>query len=131
MGPYTPGAWTYLLRGLHWAKKHGINVILDIHGAPGSQNGYDNSGQRTTNPVWAVNPANVTRTIDTLRFIVQNTNGMVDVIELLNEPAGFLGPAWVQTIGQFWLDGYDAVRQAAGAGINVMIGDAFLGVQAC
>jgi glucan 1,3-beta-glucosidase len=131
VGPYTPGAWTYLLRGLKWAKKHGINVILDIHGAPGSQNGYDNSGQRTTNPVWATNLANVTRTIDTLRFIVQNTNGMVDVIELLNEPAGFLGPAWAQTIRQFWLDGYDAVRQAAGAGIKVMIGDAFLGVQVC
>ncbi|KAF8227308.1 exo-beta-1,3-glucanase [Tricholoma matsutake] len=129
VAPYTPGAWTYLLRGLQWAKKHGINVILDIHGAPGSQNGYDNSGQRTTNPVWAVNPANVTRTIDTLRFIVQNTNGMVDVIELLNEPAGFIGNAWSQAIRQFWLDGYDAVRQAAGAGIKVMIGDAFLGVQ--
>ena len=129
--PYISGAWTYLLRGLNWAKKHEINVILDIHGVPGSQNGYDNSGQRIVNPVWAVNPANVTRTIDTLRFIVKNTDGMVAVIELLNEPAGFRGDDWVRTIRQFWLDGYDAVRDAAGGGIKVMIGDAFLGVQVC
>ncbi|KAG6908345.1 hypothetical protein DXG01_005256 [Tephrocybe rancida] len=129
VAPYTPGAWPYLLKGLEWAKKHSINVILDIHGAPGSQNGYDNSGQRTSNPVWALNPANVSRTIDTLRYIVENIGGLVDVIELLNEPAGFRGDHWAQVIAQFWLDGYDAVRQAGGAGIKVMIGDAFLGVQ--
>ncbi|KAG6897055.1 hypothetical protein C0992_004464, partial [Termitomyces sp. T32_za158] len=129
VAPYTPGAWPYLLKGLSWANKHSINVILDIHGAPGSQNGYDNSGQRISDPVWALNPANVSRTIDTLRFIVENLGGSVSVIELLNEPAGFRGDNWAQTIRQFWSDGYDAVRQAGGAGIKVMIGDAFLGVE--
>lgn len=129
IAPYTPGAWSYLLKGLNWAKEHSINVILDIHGAPGSQNGYDNSGQRTSDPVWALNPANVSRTIDTLRFIVENLGGLVSVIELLNEPAGFRGDNWAQTIRQFWLDGYDAVRLAGNAEIKVMIGDAFLGVQ--
>lgn len=127
--PYTPGAWPYLLRGLNWAKKYSIHVILDIHGAPGSQNGYDNSGQRTSNPVWAMNHANVSRTVDTLRYIAENIGGMIDVVELLNEPAGFRGDDWAQTVRQFWLDGYDAVRTAAGNGIKVMIGDAFLGVQ--
>lgn len=127
--PYIPGAWPYLLRALDWAKTHSIRVILDIHGAPGSQNGYDNSGQRTSNPQWAQNPANVSRTVDTLRFIAKNIGGMVDVVELLNEPAGFLGGDFPQTVRQFWLDGYDAVREAAGSGIKVMIGDAFLGVQ--
>ena len=53
------------------------------------------------------------------------------MIELLNEPAGFLGSNWAAAIRQFWLDGYDAVRQAAGAGIKVMIGDAFLTVDVC
>jgi glucan 1,3-beta-glucosidase len=71
----------------------------------------------------------VTRTIDTVRYIVKNTDGMVDVIELLNEPAGFLGDNWAQVVRQFWLDGYDAVREAVGDGMKVMIGDAFLGVQ--
>ncbi|KAF8808719.1 glycoside hydrolase [Phlegmacium glaucopus] len=127
--PYIPGAWTYLLRALTWARNHSVHVIIDLHGAPGSQNGYDNSGQRTSDPIWGVTPANITRTIDTLRFIVENVDGMVDVIELLNEAAGFKGDDWAAAIRQFWLDGYDVVRQAAGAGIKVMIGDAFLGVQ--
>jgi glucan 1,3-beta-glucosidase len=53
---------------------------------------------------------------------------MVDVIELVNEPGGFLGSNWAAAIRQFFLDGYDAVRKAAGAGIKIMISDAFLTV---
>lgn len=63
--------------------------------------------------------------------MAKNVAGMVDVIELLNEPAGFLGSNWAAAIRQFWLDGYSAVRQAAGAGIKIMIGDAFLTVDVC
>jgi glucan 1,3-beta-glucosidase len=51
-------------------------VILDLHGAPGSQNGYDNSGQRTSNPQWANSTTdNVARTLDILRFMVKNVGG--------------------------------------------------------
>lgn len=31
---------------IKWAGNHGVNVIIDLHGVPGSQNGFDNSGQR-------------------------------------------------------------------------------------
>ena len=31
--------WNMLLRALGWAQKHQIKVIVDLHGAPGSQNG--------------------------------------------------------------------------------------------
>lgn len=126
--PYIPGAWTYLLRGLNWARKHGVHVIVDIHGAPGSQNGYDNSGQRTGDPRWALDSENIPRTVDAVRFIAENVGGLIDVLELLNEPAGFRGEAWANGVRQFWLDGYDAVRQVAGEEMKVMIGDAFLGV---
>ncbi|KAF8638329.1 hypothetical protein AX17_002349 [Amanita inopinata Kibby_2008] len=127
--PYTPGAWPYLLRGLNWAQNHGIHVIVDLHGAPGSQNGYDNSGQRTDNPQWALNAENVQRSLDTLRYVVQHVGGLVDVIELLNEAAGYRSDQWAQVVRQFWQDGYDVVRQAAGNDTQIMIGDAFLGVQ--
>ncbi|KAF5359505.1 hypothetical protein D9756_003411 [Leucocoprinus leucothites] len=136
--PYITGAWPYLLRALNWARKHSIHVIIDIHGAPGSQNGYDNSGQRTGNPVWALNPSNVTRTIDTIRWLTQNIGGMVDVIELLNEGAGFRGPDWSNAIRQYFLDGYNTVRAVESASsstysdnrtLGVMIGDAFMGLQ--
>ncbi len=122
------GAWTYFLRALTWAKKYNINVIVDLHCAPGSQNGYDNSGQLTNNPVWALNKSNVTRTIDTIKYIAKTVGNQVSVIELLNEAAGFRSDDWAAVVRQFWLDGYDAVRQAAGQGVQVMIGDAFLGI---
>lgn len=126
VAPYIPGAWPYLLKALNWARAHDIHVIVDLHGAPGSQNGYDNSGQRTSNPQWAVNPANVSRTIDTLRFMADQIGGMVDVLELVNEAAGFTSSVWAANIRQFFQDGYTAVREVSD--VNVMIGDAFLGV---
>ncbi|KAK1226567.1 hypothetical protein PQX77_010450 [Marasmius sp. AFHP31] len=126
--PYIPGAWPYLLRGLNWAATHGVHVIVDLHGAPGSQNGYDNSGQRTDDPRWAYNPSNVTRTIDTLKVMAREIGGMIDVLELLNESAGFKSNQWAEVTRQFWLDGYRAVREAGGNGFRVMIGDAFLGL---
>ena len=126
--PYTTGAWSYLLQALTWAQKHNIYVILDLHGAPGSQNGYDNSGQRTSNPVWADNADNITRTVDTLRFLAENVGSQVSVMELLNEGAGFISNSWAAAIRSYFSNAYSAVRGAAGQGIKVMIGDAFLGV---
>ncbi|KAF9267774.1 glycoside hydrolase family 5 protein [Marasmius fiardii PR-910] len=128
VSPYIPGAWPYLLRGLNWAATHNVHVIVDLHGAPGSQNGYDNSGQRTGDPRWAYNPANVSRTIDTLKVIAREIGGMIDVLELLNESAGFLSTQWLDVTRQFWLDAYAAVREAGGNNFKVMIGDAFMGV---
>ena len=129
VSPYIPGAWPYLLQALNWAKSYGLHVIVDLHGAPGSQNGYDNSGQRTNNPVWATNDANVNRTLGILSVIADNIGGMIDVLELLNEPAGFTNSQWASVIRQFWQDGYNVVRTVAGSSMKIMIGDAFLGVQ--
>ena len=36
----------YLKRLVTWADRIGLKVILDLHGAPGSQNGMDHSGRR-------------------------------------------------------------------------------------
>ena len=50
------------------------------------------------------------------------------MIELLNEPGGYRGDDWASVTRQFWLDGYAAVREVVGLGVQVMIGDAFLGI---
>lgn len=135
VAPYIPGAWPYLLKALNWAKANSLNVILDLHGAPGSQNGYDNSGQRTNQPVWATgnfnddaSVTNVNRTIQILTFITSEIGGMVDVLELLNEAAGFEGAQWAAAIRQFFQDAYSEVRNVSRPDMKIMIGDAFLGV---
>ncbi|CAG8420173.1 unnamed protein product [Penicillium salamii] len=44
--PYVPKiAWRYLLRAIEWARKNGLRVKLDLHGLPGSQNGWNHSGR--------------------------------------------------------------------------------------
>ena len=35
------------VRALSWARKYGLRVNLDLHTAPGSQNGWDHSGRRS------------------------------------------------------------------------------------
>ncbi|KAJ1830770.1 hypothetical protein LPJ70_006849, partial [Coemansia sp. RSA 2708] len=44
--PFIDGQIPYIERILGWAQETGLKVELDLHGAPGSQNGYDNSGHR-------------------------------------------------------------------------------------
>jgi glucan 1,3-beta-glucosidase len=75
-----------------------------------------------------LNKPNVTRTVDTIRFLAKTVGSQVSVIELLNEPGGYRGDDWANVTRQFWLDGYAAVREVLGLGVQVMIGDAFLGI---
>lgn len=128
-GPYIKGAWPYILTSLEWANAHGLYVILDLHGAPGSQNGFDNSGQRTGNPTFGTDwQKNVEQTLDVLETIARELGDKVAMIQLLNEVAGFRGQQWGDTARGFWQAGYDRVRAAAGNNVKVMIGDAFLGL---
>jgi len=49
---YTQGAAPYLDNAIDWARQTGLKVMIDLHGAPLSQNGFDNSGHKTDNPQW-------------------------------------------------------------------------------
>ena len=46
--PYISGADYYLEQAIGWCRQNGIKVLIDIHGSPGSQNGFDNSGHAGT-----------------------------------------------------------------------------------
>jgi glucan 1,3-beta-glucosidase len=39
-------SWRYLLRGIEYARQNGLRVNLDLHGIPGSQNGWNHSGRQ-------------------------------------------------------------------------------------
>jgi glucan 1,3-beta-glucosidase len=39
-------SWRYLLRAIEWARQSGLRINLDLHGAPGSQNGWNHSGRQ-------------------------------------------------------------------------------------
>ncbi|GAC98058.1 exo-beta-1,3-glucanase [Pseudozyma hubeiensis SY62] len=70
--------------------KYNIKVLVELHTAPGSQNGYDHGGRRGVNQ-WASNPSYVNRTIAILQTMSQEFSqskyaNVVTAIELLNEP---------------------------------------------
>ena len=121
--PYVQGQLPYLDQAIGWARGAGLKVMIDLHGAPGSQNGFDNSGQAGS-VNWQQGNT-VSQTLDAINGLAQRYKDDTDVvtsIELLNEP---LGPVLnLDGIKSFYGDGYDIVRQASDD-LVVVISDAF------
>ncbi|EIW67174.1 hypothetical protein TREMEDRAFT_22618, partial [Tremella mesenterica DSM 1558] len=86
-------AWPRVVRAINWAEKYGLGVLVDLHGAPGSQNGQSHSGVSDGHQNLFDNPTNVALTMNALTFLTQQlvkVNNVVG-IELLNEPSNVDG----------------------------------------
>jgi glucan 1,3-beta-glucosidase len=111
---------------IEWARQTGLKVWIDLHGAPLSQNAFDNSGHRKAKAEWQQGDS-VAQTLEVLNTITQkyaqtSYQDVVVGIELLNEPAN-----WAlnfDTLEQFYRDGYGQVR-AVSSDSPVVIHDAF------
>ena len=92
--------------------------------APGSQNGFDNSGRY--GPINWQQGDTVQQTLNAIQGLAQRYAGATDVvaaIELLNEPAGWA--VNLDGVKSFYNSGYDTVRNNIGANTLVTIHDAF------
>ncbi|TFK41849.1 glycoside hydrolase family 5 protein [Crucibulum laeve] len=130
--PYVQGQLPYLSKAVTWAQAHGLKLIVDLHGAPGSQNGFDNSGQKMSSPQWHTQQSNVDRTnaiIKRLASMFKDMTGTVPVIAPLNEPAGYFSSDLLAVTKQYWYDSYGNIRYPYGSSQQsntiVMIHDAF------
>ncbi|KAH7910927.1 glycoside hydrolase family 5 protein [Hygrophoropsis aurantiaca] len=130
--PYISGQLSYLQKAITWASNHNLKLIVDLHGAPGSQNGFDNSGRRMSFPTWHSNQTNIDRTNAIIKTITATVAGRPDVVPIiapLNEPAGYDGDAVLKATRQYWLDSYGNIRYPAGStkqsNIVELIHDAF------
>lgn len=130
--PYIQGQLPYLQNAVTWAQNHGLKVIIDLHGAPGSQNGFDNSGQRMSYPTWQSNSNNVARTnnvIKTIAGMYKDSSSVVAAIAPLNEPAGWYGSSMLDVVRQYWYDSYGSIRFSYGTSQQsntvVVLHDAF------
>lgn len=81
-------SWVRLLRAINIASQSGIGVLVDLHGAPGSQNGQSHSGISDGQTNMFSDPGNVNKTIGVLTFLAQQLYNITNVvgIQLLNEP---------------------------------------------
>lgn len=92
--PYLNGSsWNFLLRGINWARKYGIRVQVEIHAAPGSQNGWNHSG-RLGVPGWLngtdaqENAKRTTQILSRMAYFFSDPkwNKVVTMYGLINEP---------------------------------------------
>ena len=109
-------------RLLDWCEKHGLGVIISLHGAPGSQNGWDHSG-RIGGVEWQ-QPENTALTLEVIGAIVQlyGQHPALLGINLLNEPHPSLP---LETLGAYYQSGHDIVRAGAHYGVRTIVSDSF------
>lgn len=83
-------AWPRLLRAISQAADVGISVLVDMHGAPGSQNGQQHSGISDGQTNFFNSYDYQWKTIEAIKFLVQQLGAVTNVIgvQLLNEPTG-------------------------------------------
>ncbi|KAF8641456.1 hypothetical protein AX16_009968 [Volvariella volvacea WC 439] len=136
--PFLPQvSWRYFLKAIQWGRKYGIRIYLDVHGLPGSQNGWDHSG-RNGSINWmngAMGIANAQRSLNYLRtftqFISQEPyKAVVPIIGVANDVRlDMIGDAAVRS---FYFAAYETIRRASGTGVGngpfIAIHDGFRGV---
>lgn len=80
--------WPRIVRAINWAAEAGIGVLVDMHGAVGSQNGQSHSGISDGATNLFNNDDNKNKTIADLTYLMRQLANVTNVvgIELLNEP---------------------------------------------
>lgn len=123
--PYVQGAYDVLGKAIGWAADAGIKVMIDLHGAPGSQNGFDNSGRRG-DIEWGTGDT-ISQTYTALNKIRDDhaSNPAVAAIELINEPmASTVGDSTLKT---FYQNGWGNLENS---NVAITFHDGFEGVNA-
>lgn len=124
--PFVSGAAPYIDQAITWARQVGVKVIIDLHGAPGSQNGFDNSGELLAYPMWQQGDT-VEMTLAVLQTIqneyaASSYDDVVAGIELLNEPLS--SELNFDDLKQFERNGYGQQRTVSQTRV-VVIQDGF------
>lgn len=95
------GCVEYLDKAFDWAEKYGLQILIDLHTVPGSQNGYDNGGL-TGVCKWCKNPEEVEFALTILERLAKRYGQREGLygIEVLNEPISFLVYATAPSTGK-------------------------------
>jgi glucan 1,3-beta-glucosidase len=121
-----PLTWhnSYLDAAIDWARQTGLKVVIDLHGVPKSQNGFDHSGHKGDH-VWgdADSLAYTHTALRVLeeRYAIPSMQDVVVAIQPVNEP--FLQVLDINMVRQFYRDAFYNLREISDT--PVMFHDGF------
>lgn len=120
--PYYEAA-SYVDWAFEMASKYNLAVLLDIHAAPGCQNGFDNGGLSGIME-WHKSEKNIQQTIDFAEELSKRYKDEPALlgIQLLNEPHWDVD---LQILQDYYTRGYHAVRNILDENKQVVIHDGF------
>jgi glucan 1,3-beta-glucosidase len=124
-GGYQPfvSSSSYVTKALDWSAKYGLKMILDLHTAPGSQNGWPSSG-RVGDPGWHKDPDQIDQTINVIGQIAQRYGSHPGLwgVELMNEPHR---EVLISTLQDYYRRAYQKFREYVSPDKAVIISDAY------
>lgn len=135
-------------KAIGWAEKYGLQILIDLHTAPMSQNGFDNGGICGVCK-WSQSPEEVEFVLSVLERLAKRygTRKGLWGIEILNEPitentwklfdvpnrypavdaelAEGSGPITLEFLRKFYLEAYDRIRRFMPEEKYVVLHDGF------
>lgn len=142
------GCIAELDKAFNWAERYGLQILIDLHTAPDSQNGFDN-GSISGVCKWSRQPDEVEFVLNVLERLAERYKDRAGLwgIEVINEPildnmwemmdvpnrypaadpekAKGSGPNTMEFIRRFYLDAYDRIRKHLPEEKYIVIHDAF------
>lgn len=128
------GCVNELDKAFNWAEKYGLQLLIDLHTVPGSQNGFDNGGISGVCK-WAQNPESVEFVLSVLERLAERYGKRKGLwgIQIINEPntesswdtfnvserykpvdaemAAGSGPISFEFLRKFYVEAYDRLRK--------------------
>ena len=106
--PFVLGGIDILDQAFEWAEELGLAIILDLHAAPGCQNGFDNGGIKDVCE-WHTDEAYLNHSLWVLEELAKRYNGRPALhgIEVLNEPRWDVP---TDLLKKYNTDGYHRIR---------------------
>ncbi|CAG7856868.1 glucan 1,3-beta-glucosidase [biofilm metagenome] len=107
--PFVEGGIEILDQAFDWAEELGLLILLDLHAAPGCQNGFDNGGILGVCE-WHTDETYINYSLDVLEQLAQRYHGRPALhgIQVLNEPRWDIETGLLK---QYNLNGYERIRQ--------------------
>lgn len=121
--PFVIGGLEVLDRAFDWANQYGLLVVLDLHAAPGCQNGFDNGGIQDVCE-WHTQDTYIDHALTVLEKLAERygQHPALHGIEVLNEPRWDLP---TDLLKRYTLAGYQRIRKHCAGDIAVIFHDGF------